>query len=63
MAKNLTQHEQALKDNREVIIKMLEEYEEAKSIPNCNPYSVIANNYFVMEFRISDDEHANSLGI
>ena len=63
MAKHLTQHEQALKDNREVIIKMLEEYEEAKSIPNCNPVSVIANNYFVMEFRISDDEHATSLGI
>lgn len=63
MAKHLTPHEKAHKDNREVIIKMLEEYEEAKSIPNCNPISVIANNYFVMEFRLSDDEHANSLGI
>jgi hypothetical protein len=63
MAKNLNQHEQALKDNREVIIKMLEEYEEAKKIPNCNPISVIAHNYFVMEFKISEDEHANTLGI
>jgi hypothetical protein len=63
MAKNLNQHQQALKDNREVITKMLQEYEEAKSTPNCNPISIIANNYFIMEFKISDDEHANTLGI
>lgn len=63
MAKQLTQHEQALKDNRGIITKMLEEYEEAKLIPNCNPISVIAYNYFVMEFKLSDDEHANTLGI
>ena len=58
-----TQHQKALKDNRTVITKMLEEYEEAKNIPNCNPISVIAHNYFVMEFKIGDDEHANTLGI
>lgn len=63
MAKHLTLHEKAHKDNRQVIVKMLEEYEEAKNIPNCNPISVIAYNYFVMEFKISDDEHANTLGI
>lgn len=50
-------------DNREVIAKMLQEYEELKKIPNCNPVSAIAYSYFVMEFKISDDEHANNLGI
>jgi hypothetical protein len=42
---------------------MLQEYEELKKIPNCNPVSAIAYSYFVMEFKISDDEHANNLGI
>jgi hypothetical protein len=60
---HITQHQKALRDNREVITKMLKDYEEAKSIPNCNPISLIANNYFIMEFKISDDEHANTLGI
>lgn len=63
MAKQLTQQEKALKDNRLVVQKLIDEYEELKIIPNCNPISVIAYNYFVMEFKISDDEHANNLGI
>jgi len=63
MAKQLTQQEKALKDNRLIVQKLIEDYEELKKIPNCNPISVIAYNYFVMEFKISDDEHANTLGI
>lgn len=63
MAKHLSQHEQSLKDNLAIVAKMLEEYEEAKNIPNSHPISIIANNYFVMEFKLSDDEHANTLGI
>jgi hypothetical protein len=63
MASKQSQQEKALKDNREVIAKMLQEYEELKKIANCNPVSAIAYSYFVMEFKISDDEHANNLGI
>lgn len=55
--------EKALRENREVIAKMLQEYEELKAIPNCNPISAISHNYFVMEFKVGEDEHANNLGI
>lgn len=57
------QHKKALDQNREVVLKLIQEYEDLKLISNCNFVNAIAANYFVMEFNIQDDEHATTLGI
>ena len=57
------QQKQRLLENAKEIQKLINDYEELKNIPNCNPFSILSRNYFVLEYAINDDEHANTLGI
>lgn len=57
------QQKQRLLENAKEIQKLINDYEELKTIPNCNPISILSRNYFVLEYTIYDDEHATTLGI
>ncbi len=52
-----------LLENAKEIQKLINDYEELKQIPNCNPYSILSRSYFVLTYEAYDDEHATSLGI
>jgi hypothetical protein len=52
-----------LLENAKEIQKLINDYEELKQIPNCNPYSILSRSYFVLTYEVYDDEHATSLGI
>lgn len=57
------QQKQRLLENAKEIQKLIKDYEELKEIPNCNPFSILSRNYFVLEYEAYDDEHARTLGI
>lgn len=50
-------------ENANQIKKLIEQYEELRSIPNINLYAILSNNFFVLEYKIGDDEHGTHLGI
>jgi hypothetical protein len=52
-----------LLENAKQIQKLINEYEELKAVPNCNPFTILSRNYFVLEYPVNEDEHATSLGI
>jgi hypothetical protein len=57
------QQKERFLENLNHVQNLIRQYEELRNIPNVNPFVILSNNFFVLEFKIGEDEHGTHLGI